>query len=47
VDDDLALDKKPGSKFDRSCSGTFNVPNLVSGLNMSVMPGGNDADLVQ
>jgi hypothetical protein len=40
VDDDLALDKKHGRTSDRSCSGTCDVPNLVSRPNMSLMPGG-------
>jgi hypothetical protein len=44
ADDDLALGKKPGNTSDRSCSGTFNVSNLVSRLNISPMSGENAAD---
>ena len=37
---DLSHSKKQGSTSDRSFSGTFNVPILVSRLNMSVCQGG-------
>jgi hypothetical protein len=46
ADNDLALSKKQASTSELSCSEMFNVLSVVTCLNMSLMPGGNEADYV-
>jgi hypothetical protein len=40
MDDARALDKKPGSTSDRSCSETFYVPNTVRNINTPLFQAG-------
>jgi hypothetical protein len=40
MDDEVALAKKHGSTSDRPCSRTLNIPNLVSGTDIFLIPGG-------
>jgi hypothetical protein len=45
MNDDPALDRKPGRMSDPSCSGTFNGLNSLNMVNMSLISKENEANL--